>query len=419
MNTIRDMGRKDIGRRDMARLMAGTAGGAATGVIPPSVLDCLGELELAVDQIAGTWRPEDPAYRAELYRQIMMNLSFGYFVHFTADAEHPDWSPLYNPVFACQPNPDDIYLFSPIRDDLTYRVSGDRGTVSKLIFVSQHGIPGTLPEVSDYGAVNSLDDNDFTVGPDGRFEIIFSAKRPEGYSGNWSEIKPTANVIFTRARMIDWEKERDPRMSIECLDPVPPKLRLTPEQIIARIRDLARVPYYQSKVFFEMQNEITDAVGWNRIHPVRIPGLTKQLYWPAAIRFDDGEALILETEMPEVRPYWNIQINDPLFNAVEYVYRLSSINASTAWIAPDGKLRVVLAKEDPGVANWLDTVGYNEGTLYGRWYDCSSLPIPTITKVALAEVKDHLPRETPMVTPEERAEQLRRRIRAAQRRRRW
>jgi hypothetical protein len=40
---------------------------------------------------------------------------------------------------------------------------------------------------------------------------------------------------------------------------------------------------------------------------------------------DDGEALILETDMPKVRHYWNIQLNDPLFNAVEYVYRLSSL----------------------------------------------------------------------------------------------
>ncbi len=72
-------------------------------------------LKDAVRELANTWRPNDPAYRANLFRQVMMNLSFGYFVYFNADAEHPDWSPLYNPVFACQPNPDDIYLLSPIR----------------------------------------------------------------------------------------------------------------------------------------------------------------------------------------------------------------------------------------------------------------------------------------------------------------
>ena len=40
-----------------------------------------------------------------------------------ADAEHPDWAPLWNPVYLQQPNPDTIYLYAPLRGDLTYRVT--------------------------------------------------------------------------------------------------------------------------------------------------------------------------------------------------------------------------------------------------------------------------------------------------------
>jgi hypothetical protein len=134
---------------------------------------------------------------------------------------------------------------------------------------------------------------------------------------------------------------------------------------------------------------------------------------------DDGEALILETDMPKVRHYWNIQLNDPLFNAVEYVYRLSSLNAATAQISSDGKLRAVIALEDPGVPNWLDPAGFKQGTIYGRWYDCDTNPMPIIKRVPLAQLRAHLPADTPVVTPAERAEQLRARVRAAQRRRRW
>src|SRR6516165_7924968 len=109
-----------------------------------SIFGQLAALEEAVQTLDATWRPEDPAYRADLYRQIMMNLSYAYFAYFHADAEHPDWAPLWNPVYTCQPNPDDIYLYSPIRGDLTYRVSGSRGTVRKLIFVTQHGMSGMV-----------------------------------------------------------------------------------------------------------------------------------------------------------------------------------------------------------------------------------------------------------------------------------
>jgi hypothetical protein len=45
--------------------------------------------------------------------------------------------------------------------------------------------------------------------------------------------------------------------------------------------------------------------------------------------------------------------------------------------------------------------------------------MPIIKRVALAELRAHLPADTPIVTPTERAEQLRARVRAAQRRRRW
>jgi hypothetical protein len=134
---------------------------------------------------------------------------------------------------------------------------------------------------------------------------------------------------------------------------------------------------------------------------------------------NEDEALIIETELPTVRPYWNIQLNDPLFNAIEYVYRLSSINGATAKLSSDGKLRAVIALKDPGVPNWLDPAGFNTGTIYGRWYGCDSNPLPTLKRVKLAELRNHLPSDTPAVTAAQRAIELRDRVRAAQRRRRW
>jgi hypothetical protein len=90
-----------------------------------------------------------------------------------------------------------------------------------------------------------------------------------------------------------------------------------------------------------------------------------------------------------------------------------------AKISSDGKLRAVIALEDPGVPNWLDPAGFKQGTVYGRWYDCDSNPLATIKRVPLAKVRDYLPRDTPVVTREQRAAELSERVRAAQRRRRW
>ena len=384
------------------------------------LLTYLEGLESAVDEIANTWRPDDPEYRADIYRQIMMSLSFSYFAFFHADGEHPDWSPLWNPVYTLQPNPDDIYLHAPLKGGLTYRVFGKRNTVKMLTFSTGAGMVGIDDGSGTGRGYRDIDDNDIEYNPDGTFEILFSTERPAGYSGNWSELDSEASYMMVRFRSYNWLNETDPELVIECLDPVPPKPRLKPDEIYERIRKMARFPAQTSSLFLRMQNGIKERVGINTFEATQYAGgLSKQVYWPAAFELEDDEALIIETEIPERAPYWNIQINDPYFGVVEFVYRLSSFNAATAWLSSDGKLRAVVALTDPGVPNWLDTAGFKQGTIYGRWYDCSSNPLPTLKRVKLSEVRDHLPTDTPIVTPEERATQLRDRVRGAQRRRRW
>ncbi len=388
--------------------------------IAPRLLDYLGELEAAVAELANTWHPHDPAYRADVYRQTMMSLSYSYFAYFHATPEHPDWAPLWNPVFTLQPNPDDIYLYSPLRGDLHYRVSGNRGTVKILSFTTQRFMSGMVDDISQIGGHNEIDDSEITFDANGDFELLFSVERPADYSGNWAKIHPEATGMMVRLRSYDWENEIDPRLSIECLDDVPPKPRLTPQQIIDGIREMAKFPVRKTRSYYRMQNGVKERVGFNVFEPIRMKGaLAKQVYWPACFQLDDGEALIIETELPAKRPYWNIQLNDPLFNALEYVYRLSSLNGHTARVSSDGKFRAVISLVDPGVPNWLDPAGYREGGIYGRWFDCDTNPTPIIKRVPLAELRNHLPADTPVVTPEQRKEELRRRVRACQRRRRW
>jgi hypothetical protein len=388
--------------------------------IEQGILPYLHDLERAVDNLRNTWRPDDAAYRADVYRQTMTSLSYAYFAYFHADAEHPDWAPLWNPVYTLQPNPDDIYLQSPIRGDLSYRVSGNRGTCKILSFTTQKALSGTVDEMPRSSGHREVDCSDLGLELGEDFEVIFSAERPAGYAGKWAPIDPEAGGMMVRMRSYDWLNETDPTLSIECLDPVPPKPRLAPEEILRRIQEMAKFPARKTDLYYAMQNGVKERVGFNVFEPIRYPGaLVKQTYWPACFQFDEDEALILETELPERRPYWNIQLNDPYFNALEYVYRLSSTNGHFAKPGSDGKYRAVISLEDPGVPNWLDPAGYTEGGIYGRWYDCDSEPVPTLKRVKFTELREHLPPDTPRVSGQERAEELRLRVRACQRRRRW
>jgi hypothetical protein len=292
--------------------------------------------------------------------------------------------------------------------------------VKLLSFTTQYGLPGLIDELADINHCNDIDDRDLKIDLDGNFEVIFSVERPAGYAGNWAPISPKANLMMVRYRSYDWGKEQDPQLSIECLDKVPPKSRLTPEEIDTRIRLMAKMPVRATKLFLKMQNDVKNSVGINVFEPVRYRGgLTKQVYLPAVFEFEDDEALIIETDLPKARAYWNFQLNDPYFNAIEYVYRLSCTNGAMAKISSDGKFRGVIALTDPGVPNWLDPAGFKQGTIYGRWFDCDSHPTPVIKRVKLASLRYHLPKDTPVVTAEERSAELQARIRAAQRRRRW
>jgi hypothetical protein len=65
--------------------------------------------------------------------------------------------------------------------------------------------------------------------------------------------------------------------------------------------------------------------------------------------------------MPAQRQHWNVQLNDELWNAVDFIYRQSSLNGHQARIDRDGRFRAVIALRDPGIHNWLDPERHGRG----------------------------------------------------------
>ncbi len=232
----------------------------------------LADLQTALDELDNTWQPDDEAYHADVYRQTMMSLSYSYFAYFHATPEHPDWAPLWNPVFTLQPNPDDIYLYSPISGKYCYRVSGKRGTVKILSFTTQRHMSGMIDDISQIGGHNEIDDSDFSVDEHGNIDILFSVEKPSGYAGDWAPIDPEATGMMVRLRSYDWLNEIDPKLAITCLDPVGPKPRLTPSAIRDRIKEMAKFPGRKTKSYYRLQNGVKDRVGFNVFEPIRMQG---------------------------------------------------------------------------------------------------------------------------------------------------
>jgi len=367
-----------------------------------------------------SWLPDDPQVAAEIRRQLLMNLSLAYFVYFQSDADHPDFSPFLNSVFLLQPNPDDTYFLAHVDGRGTYRLSGDRGTVKLLTLTIGDRMIGMTETPGPQLAEHDLDQ--IGLAGDGTIDILLSSERPEGHDGAWLQLAPSAKFLMIRQRSYDWGGEGAARIAIERLDGDPLRPRWSAAETDDRIHAAIGFAERLSRQWLLYVNDLKAKLAPNTMNFTgfaQFGGVQVQTYWQAIFDIGPDEALILETDLPATRPYWNVQLNDEIWNTLDYVWRQSSLNGAQAAIDGDGKFRAVIAASDPGVPNWLDTVGRQTGTVVGRWYACDSQPVPVLTKVRLADVRSHLPADTGIVSPDERAAAVRARARGAQLRRRW
>ena len=112
-------------------------------------------------------------------------------------------------------------------------------------------------------------------------------------------------------------------------------------------------------------------------------------------------------------------LTNDLYETTDWYNHHSSLNDAQATPDADGVLRVVVAGRDPGVPNWLDTAGNPTGVIQGRWFQCDTQPVPSIRKVALADLRKSLPPGTKTITPAERERIVRERRAAYQERPLW
>jgi hypothetical protein len=369
------------------------------------------------------WEPGDEQLRSALYQQFAMNLAQGYFLYFQADPCYPDWAPFENSAFLAQPNPDAVYWYSAVEGVGTYRVSGERGAARVLGFATGKNMIGMADPPGP--GFNNYDLADLQTDADGRFEVIFSERRPDGYQGNWLYLHPESRFLLLRQFCYDWGRERDVRVAIERLDVPGLRPRRTAAEVDRQLREL--FGGYVKRLSRLCIGYLQKSRDTGLTHRMRLTSFGElgnggdwpQAYFECVYDLQPGEALLLETELPEQRVYWNVQVIDALWNQVELVHRQTSLNGHQAQIDSDGRFRSVLSLEDPGVHNWLDTGGHRRGMLIGRWYRCSSHPTPSLTKIKLTDLRRHLPADTPAISAEERAEALHHRRVGAQLRRRW
>lgn len=392
----------------------------------PTWAEQMRALEPVVDNLMTTWRPDGPtaAEVQDMNKLALSMLAAGYLCRVYTEPSRPVFTPLWNYAFN-QGGPDPDYVYSAVEVDATgvYRLSGFRGT-SRFVDLSQMG--SLMMGVSDGEPASppltiTHDLDDLTIDESGHFSVVLSAERPLDHDGDWWELDPRCRRLLMRRCSCDWIAEIDARVAIERLDDQ--GADMTPEEIAHRMSDMAA--WIEGMITFDM-----NLVRYYREHHgvntflrstkiVTLGGLPQQAYYDGIHEITDDEALIIETDLPEECRYWQALVADDRFCTVDWVNRQSSLNDTQAHIDSDGRFRAVISNRDPGVPNWLDKADYPWGIIQMRWNRASDHPDPTIKKVLVAEVRRHLPDDTPVVSPEEREHNLSIRRQGAQFRRIW
>ena len=303
-------------------------------------------------------------------------------------------------------NPDAIYHMGIVEGGGRYELLGQFHPESRPTQLLIEADAGDMTQPQKIlGETKHLDivsaalvtDKTLAVAPDGSFRISIGGE-PDG--PNHMALPPSGIVsVGARDMLADWR-----------LRPVRMKLR--------RLDHVAAQPWGYDQVKALVLQDLEGYIGfWAHFPDIWMGALKPNTHAEPAPRpggwgfvaglnfhLGEGEGLLV-TLSPGAAEYTGFQINDPWMIAPDARTRQVCLNKSQVTPNSDGTVTYVIAKSDPGVANWLDTAGLDDGLAIMRWQK-----VPTgMTNVGLirdfriiklAELSNI--RNLPRVTPEQR-----------------
>ena len=333
--------------------------------------------------------PRDPFNQAEGYRYLS-RLTRGGLMAFVeyADPRAPVLHRVADETVKLgSDNPDNYYQTAAVRGDFEYRIFGRRNTVKYLGFGTQAGHYGQGGGMPPTGHVEA---GELQVGEDGDFELIVS-RNPQ--AGNWLPMTTESGTLIVRQTFLDRETEVPAELHIErinCPDDEKRPSPLTPEQIDAGLKSAGTLVAGAAMLFANW------ARGFKK-HSNSLPmfdpdvslaagGDPNIVYYHSHWAVAADEALVIEAMPPECE-HWNFQLNNYWMESLDYRYHKIHTNKHLAQYEDDGSIRLVVAHEDPGLPNWIETAGHASGTMCFRWIRAEVHPQPQTRLVKLSALR--------------------------------
>jgi hypothetical protein len=276
-------------------------------------------------------------------------------------------------------NPDTLYFGTRVHADRDYVVTGRRGTTTDLSFQL---LGGEYTDDNVPASQAAFDDRELEIAPDGSFE--------------W-RVRPTSNgQLVMREVYGDWSAQRG-TLAISRLDTAgtapPPLTRETIEkryatagkQLVQRVKTWLQFPQW-----FYLDLPVNTMVA-PRLTP---GGLATQYSSVGHFDLRPDQALVITIPVTDA-PYLGFQLGSLWYISLDYINHQTSLNNTQAQADPDGKVRMVVTDQNPGVTNWVETLGHRRGFLQFRWQRVSRQLTdsdgPTVELVDLDAVAGKLP----------------------------
>jgi hypothetical protein len=315
-------------------------------------------------------------------------------------------------------NPDNVYRVIAVDDVSSFRVDGQVNARpgADVSFTLFNAYPGSGVDSQSQGVLilDQLDKDaegrfGFTVGPD-----------EAGDRANHLQTRPgAARLIFVRDSLQDWAVETPVSLDVtRTAGPCAPARsedQLVDEAVAAIGASIDYWLRLMPQWFGTPFNDIAKGRAKNFSY-------TQQATSEARFRLAADEALVVTIDPCGAR-YLGVQLADPWGASMDYGAHTSSLNQHQAHRCADGTITYVVSLSDPGVHNWLDPAGLEQGTMLHRWQGLpdggfdSERSVRASHVVKLDRLASVLPMDMRWVTPAERGQQLSQRAAGLARRR--
>lgn len=309
-------------------------------------------------------------------------------------------------------NPDNCYRLAGIAHGGRYRVTvrptGPEPANTSFTLTANFGTSVT---------VQTIEAHQMTRDADGAFAITIDDQPAAGRS-NHMTTAPHVKFLYIRELFEDWETECSYALTIERMDAVD-----TPPLTAAEMADRAAFRAIEDVPLYAWFQRMFSGLPINTIRKPQtsasVGGLVTQagvLGW-FNIAPDEG---VLVRYQPAGAAYVSIELSDWWFRSADAHLTQSSLTSRQSVVDPDGWITAVAAREDPGVANWLDTSGFATILFMMRWQGLPASPVnggPDLDTrvIKLADLPADL-RRTQAIDPAGRAQAIARRRAAWDRR---